>query len=87
MVGTATPKDTVDLLESGAIDVIQFWDPGYAAYAQNVIAKLLLDGETVEDGADLDVEGYSAISIEDKVIYGDKAWINVTAENSGDYDY
>lgn len=87
VVGTATPKDTVDLLESGAIDVIQFWDPGFAAYAQNVVAKTLLDGGTVEEGADLGVEGYSSISIEDKIIYGDKAWINVTAENSGDYDY
>lgn len=87
VVGTATPKDTLDLLESGAIDVIQFWDPGFAAYAQNVIAKTLLDGGSVEDGADLDIEGYSSISIEDKVVYGDKAWINVTAENSGDYDY
>ena len=38
-------------------------------------------------GADLGVEGYSSITIEDKIIYGDKAWINVTAENSGDYDY
>ncbi|MBM7502443.1 simple sugar transport system substrate-binding protein [Brachybacterium muris] len=87
VVGTSTPADTADLLESGAIDVIQFWDPGYAAYAQNVVAKLLLDGETVEAGADLGIEGYSNISIEDKVIYGDKAWINVTKDNAGDYDY
>jgi len=87
VVGTSTPQDTADLLESGAIDVIQFWDPGYAAYAQNVIAKMLLDGETVEEGIDLGVEGYSEVTIEDKIIYGDQAWINVTAENSDDYDY
>jgi simple sugar transport system substrate-binding protein len=87
VVGTSTPQDTADLLESGAIDVIQFWDPGYAAYAQNVVAKLLLDGESVEEGIDLGIEGYSSITIEDKIIYGDQAWINVTAENAGDYDY
>lgn len=87
VVGTSTPKDTADLLDSGAIDVIQFWDPGYAAYAQNVVARMLLDGKKVEAGADLGVEGYGKISIEDKVILGDKAWINVTKKNSGDYDY
>lgn len=87
VVGTSTPADTTDLLESGAINVIQFWDPGYAAYAQNVVARLLLDGESVEDGIDLEIEGYSSITIEDKIIYGDRAWINVTVDNAGDYDY
>ncbi|MDO5700578.1 MAG: autoinducer 2 ABC transporter substrate-binding protein [Bowdeniella nasicola] len=87
VVGTSTPKDTKALLESGAIDVIQFWDPGKAAYAQNVIAKLLMDGETLEDGMDLGVEGYGSITIEDKIIYGDNAWINVTKDNADDYDF
>ncbi|MDO5644788.1 MAG: autoinducer 2 ABC transporter substrate-binding protein [Dermabacter sp.] len=87
VVGTSTPADTKELLDSGAIDVIQFWDPGYAAYAQNVVAKMLLDGKSVEPGADLGIEGYTDISIEGKVIYGDKAWINVTKDNAGDYDY
>lgn len=87
VVGTSTPKNTTDLLNSGAIDVIQFWDPGFAAYAQNVVAKMLLDGETVEAGIDLGIEGYGAIEVEGKIIYGDNAWINVTADNADEYDF
>lgn len=87
VVGTSTPKDTKDLLESGAIDVIQFWDPGHAAWAQNAIAKLLLDDKKAEEGTDLGIDGYGKITIEDKVVYGDNAWINVTKDNAGDYDY
>ncbi len=87
VVGTSTPKDTKALLETGAIDVIQFWDPGMAAYAQNVIAKMLIDGKKIEEGMDLGVEGYGNITIDGKVIYGDKAWINVTKDNSDDYDF
>lgn len=87
VVGTSTPKDTKELLESGAIDVIQFWDPGHAAFAQNTIAKLLIDGKNLEAGADLGVDGYKKITVEGKVVYGDHAWINVTKDNAGDYDY
>lgn len=85
--GTSTPKDTKDLLASGAIDLIQFWDPGLAAYAQNVAAKVLLDGGEITDGISLEAEGYGAITIDGKVIYGDNAWINVTAENADEYDF
>lgn len=87
VVGTSTPKDTKELLESGAIDVIQFWDPGYAAQAQNVIARLLLDGKKVEEGQDLGIDGYGKVSLDGKVVYGENAWINVTKDNAGDYDY
>lgn len=87
VVGTSTPKDTKALLETGAIDVIQFWDPGKAAQAQNVIAKMIIDGKDITDGLDLGVEGYGSITIDGKVIYGDKAWINVTKDNADEYDF
>lgn len=87
VVGTSTPADTADLLDSGAINIIQFWDPGHAAYAQNVVARMLLDGEPIEDGIDLGIEGYASITVEGKVIYGDNAWINVTTENADEYDF
>ncbi|WIY82335.1 substrate-binding domain-containing protein [Propionimicrobium sp. PCR01-08-3] len=85
--GTSTPKDTKDLLASGAIDLIQFWDPGQAAYAQNEVAKIMLDGGTVDESMKLDAEGYATITIEDKVIYGENAWINVTKDNADEYDF
>lgn len=85
--GTSTPLDTKALLESGAIDLIQFWDPGLAAYAQNVAAKILLDGGEITDGMSLEAEGYGNITIDGKVIYGDNAWINVTVDNMDEYDF
>ncbi|QGF22666.1 autoinducer 2 ABC transporter substrate-binding protein [Raineyella fluvialis] len=85
--GTSTPKDTKALLQSGAIDLIQFWDPGMAAYAQNVAAKMLLDKQKIEAGMSLKAKGYSKITIDGKVIVGDNAWINVTKDNANEYDF
>src|SRR5690606_37762582 len=75
VVGTSAPYDARAGLESGAMDRITFWDPADAAYAMNVLAKAILDGEEITDGMDLGVAGYENISIDGKVIYGDKAWI------------
>lgn len=87
VVGTSTANDAREGLENGSIDLIAFWDPADAAYAMNVVAEKMLDGEEIEDGMDLGVEGYEDISIDDKVIYGDKAWINLTAETADEYDF
>lgn len=87
VVGTSTANDARDGLESGSIDLIAFWDPADAAYAMNVVAKMMIDGEEIEDGADLGVDGYESISIDGKVIYGDKAWITLTAETADEYDF
>lgn len=87
VVGTGTPNDAAPGLESGAIDLIAFWDPADAGYAMNVVSKMLLDGEEITDGMDLGVPGYGEISIEDGVIFGDEAWITVTEENMGEYDF
>lgn len=87
VVGTSTAEDARAGIESGAIDLITFWDPADAAYAMNVLSKALLDGEEITDGMDLGVAGYENISIDGKVIYGDEAWINVTEENVDEYDF
>lgn len=87
VVGTSTANDARAGLENGTIDAITFWDPADAAYAMNAVAQLVLEGEEVEDGMDLGVEGYETITIEDGVIYGDEAWITVTADNADEYDF
>lgn len=61
IVGVATPLDAKQYLDSGAADVIALWDPAVSAYAMNVIAVKLLNGETIENGADLGLEGYNSI--------------------------
>ena len=66
--------------------MISFWDPAKAGYAMNVVAAKALNGESIEDGSDLGVEGYDKVKLDGKVIYG-QAWVDVTAENMDQYDF
>jgi simple sugar transport system substrate-binding protein len=63
LVGTGLPNPSADLLESGAITAIGFWDPQKAGMAMNAVAKLLLEKKEVKDGIDLGVEGYNKVSV------------------------
>lgn len=84
---SGTPRDTQAFLVSGAVDMIQFWDPGMAAYAQNVLASMVINGEDISEGISLIAEGYENISLDGNVIYGNSAWVTVTRENVNDYGY
>ncbi len=86
VVGTSVPSISSDLLETGAIDLISFWDPALAGYAMNSVAKMVVEGETPESGMDLGLEGYDNIVVEGSVISG-SAWIDVTTENVDDYPF
>ena len=63
LVGTGLPNPSADLLESGAITAIGFWDPQKAGMAMNAVAKLLLEKKDVTDGMDLGVEGYGKVAV------------------------
>lgn len=63
LVGTGLPNPSADLLESGAITAIGFWDPQKAGMAMNAIAKLLIEKKELTDGMDLGVEGYEKVSV------------------------
>jgi simple sugar transport system substrate-binding protein len=86
VVGTSLVSLAGNLLESGAVDSISFWDPKLAGKAMVEIAVRLLNGETIENGADLGVEGYNNVSVKDDVIFG-AAWVDVTKENMANYDF
>lgn len=87
VVGTSVPSNVQELLPSGAVDLISFWDPAAAGYALNAAARMLVDGETIETGTDLGIEGYNEVEVDGKVIYGNDAWIDVTEENLDEYDF
>lgn len=87
VVGTSVPNDARAGIEAGSIDLIAFWDPALAGKAMNVVSEMLLNGEEPEEGMDLGVEGYGEIEVEDRVIYGDDAWIEVTEENIDEWDF
>lgn len=63
LVGTGLPNPSADLLESGAITAIGFWDPQKAGMAMNTIAKLLLEKKELNDGMDLGVPGYEKVTV------------------------
>jgi len=87
VVGTSVPNDARAGLESGAIDLISFWDPADAGYAMNALAQLVIDGTAIEDGLDLGAPGYGSITVDGNVVYGDDAWVTVTADNVDEYDF
>ena len=86
VMGTSLPSVSGQYLETGAVDRIFFWDPADAGYAMDVVAVRVLNGETIEEGADLGVPGYNDVRLDGKVIYG-QAWVEVTAENMDDYPF
>lgn len=61
VMGTSIPSVAGGYLESGAIDKIFFWDPAMAGKAQLAIAKILVEGGTIEEGTDLGVPGYESL--------------------------
>lgn len=86
VVGTSLVSVSGQYLESGAVDMISFWDPARAGYVMNKLAVMVLEGQEVTAGMDLGVEGYNNISLEGRVVYG-QAWVDVTIDNMADYDF
>lgn len=84
--GTSLPSIAEQYLETGAVDGIGFWDPSVAGYAMNKLAQMVIDGVEVTDGMNLELQGYEAVKLEGKVIYG-QAWVNVNKENMADYPF
>ena len=86
VLGTSLPSIAGQYLETGAVDGIGFWDPSLAGYAMNKLAMMVMNGEEVKDGMDLGLEGYNAVKLDGKVIYG-QAWVNVNKENMAEYPF
>lgn len=71
VVGTSLPSIAGDLLTTGAIDAIGFWDPAVAGEACNKLAQMQLAGEPIGEGTDLGIPGYdSLILVGENVLYG-----------------
>jgi simple sugar transport system substrate-binding protein len=86
VVGTSLPSIAGDLLTTGAIDVIGFWDPAVAGAACNKLAEMQLAGEEIGEGTNLGIEGYESLIADGNVLYGDAA-VYVTAEDAADYPF
>jgi simple sugar transport system substrate-binding protein len=86
VVGTSLPSIAGDLLTTGAIDAIGFWDPAVAGAACNKLAQMHIAGEEVGEGTDLGIDGYNSLIAEGNVLYGDAA-VYVDAQTAGDYPF
>lgn len=86
VVGTSLPSIASQYLDTGAVDMISFWDPALAGYAMDAVAVKVLNKEKITDHMDLGLKGYEDTSLVGKVIYG-KAWVDVTKDNAKDYPF
>ncbi|MEZ4709372.1 MAG: autoinducer 2 ABC transporter substrate-binding protein [Caldilineaceae bacterium] len=86
VVGTSLPSIAGDLLTTGAIDAIGFWDPSAAGEACNILAKMKIEGQEIGEGTDLGIPGYDNLKAVGNVLYGD-ARVYVDAETAKDYPF
>lgn len=90
VVGTSLPSIAGDLLQTGAIDAIGFWDPAVAGKACNQLIQMHINGEEIGAGTDLGIEGYGDLiaPIEGKpnVLFGN-APVYVDAETADQYPF
>lgn len=75
-------------LESGAVDVLGFWDPADAGYAMNKMLAMLLDGKEAEfkNGMNLGLPGYESCRLDGKVFYA-QAWHFANKDNMKDFNF
>ena len=75
-----TPDLYVDFLKSGATDIVTGWDPSMMGEAMvNMIVKIL-NGETIEQGADLGAFGFDSVIVDGTLVKGN-TWQRITVEN------
>ncbi len=86
LVGTSLVSVAGKYVKDGTIDTISFWDPALAGKAMIQLAVKVLDGEKIDTGLDLGVEGYGNLTLENKVLTG-QAWIDVNKDNVDDPAY
>ncbi len=87
VVGTSLASMSGALLETGAVDLISFWDPAMAGYACNQLALMKMQGEEPTEGMDLGLEGYESITSADGKVWYGQAWVDVTKDNLADWNF
>jgi len=85
-ISVALPSEVRDYLKEGVLQSVALWNPALAAKAMLNLAMMLYEGKTVETGADLGVEGYTDVTINEKVITG-QGWIAITKDNVDDFTF
>jgi len=89
VMGTSIPSVANQYLADGSIDKIFFWDPALAGEAQLKIALMLAEGDTIEEGTDLGIEGYDSLKKLDGYdnVFVGQASVAADAETAKKYDF
>ena len=80
VVGTTIPSEVRDYLHRGTLEAGALWDPALSAQAMLNLGVMLYNGETIDTGSDLGVEGYTDIIVKGTLVEG-KGMITITKDN------
>ncbi len=89
VVGTGMPDECREMLKDGSLTCITLWDPADAGYAMCELARKVLDGEEIGNGADLGLEAYSNLVVDEsneRLLMGN-GFISLTADNVDEYHF
>jgi len=86
VVGTTIPSEVRDYLHEGILKAGALWDPALSAKAMLNLGVMLYNGETIDNGSDLGVEGYRDIVVKGTLIEG-QGMIAITKDNVDDFTF
>ena len=91
VVGTTIASYAGDLIATGDIDLGMAWDPKLAGKAMCEVLLRVINGETIEEGDDLGISGYEAVTVAPNdngvMIVTGAAWIKMDAVTMADYPF
>lgn len=89
VMGTSIPSIASKYLKDGSIDEIFFWDPALAGIAQDKLAVMLLKGQKIGPGLNLQLHGYNNLKKIPNSPHGlaGNAWVDVTKKNAAQYPF
>ncbi len=74
------PNETGEYLERGSLQVVSLWDPFWSNYLMQTVGLKMWNGEKIETGIDLGIDGYRNCTVEGNVIMGE-GWVEITKDN------
>lgn len=89
VMGTSLPSVAGEFLNDSAVDKIFLWDPVIAGEAQDKLALMLIKGQHVGPGLDLDLPGYRNLKRIPGTPHGlaGSGWIAIDKTNVKDYPF
>ncbi len=89
VVGTGMPNECRSLIQDGSLSYITLWDPAEAGYAMCVMARMILEGKTIENGTNLGLKSYEnlVVSKDNPHLFMGAGWIAINKDNVDKYNF